>query len=111
MFDVVYLALVAFRLLFARDHAGLKRFVDLLHAAVYFPVGLLVCTLYWGIMGLDPASLLSMPTTIQPVWHNHALHSLPFLLAILDAFLIQHKYPSDRKGVGVVFAFAFVYLS
>jgi len=39
------------------------------------------------------------------------MHSLPFLLAVLDAVLVRHKYPSNKKGLGIVFLFLITYLS
>ena len=51
-------------------------------------MGLLVCTLYWGMTALDPESVTTAAVKkIQPEWNNHALHSLPFLFAVLDAVI------------------------
>lgn len=119
-FDVVYTALVAAHFLrtnnnnnnTASSYPSLKSVIDVLHASLYFPLGLLVCTLYWGMTAIDPGSVVTAAMrTIQPEWNNHAMHTLPFLLAVLDAVLVKHKYPSNRKGLSIVFLFVIAYLS
>jgi len=61
---------------------------------------------------LDPESVTTAAVKkIQPEWNNHALHSLPFLFAVLDAVIVKHQYPSNKKGLAVVFLFVIAYLS
>lgn len=119
-FDVVYTLLVAVHFLrtsnrsdnTALPHSSLKSLIDVLHASLYFPLGLLVCTLYWGMTVIDPENVVRAAVrTIQPAWNDHAMHSLPFLFAVLDAVLIKHRYPSNQKGLSIVFLFVVAYLS
>ena len=110
-FDCFYLGLVAYYFLVKRTDQ-LKQFLDLLHASLFFPLGLLVCTLFWGMTAVDPESVVDAAIKkIQPAWNNHAMHSVPFLVAILDAVLVKHEYPSNKTGLSVVFAFVLAYLS
>ena len=119
-FDCVYLFLVATYFLrtndrhnnTARPYSKHKSIIDLLHASLYFPLGLLVCTLYWGMTALDPESVVRAAIKqIQPAWNDHAMHSVPFLLAVLDAIIVKHRYPSNKKGLAIVFLFVIAYLS
>lgn len=120
VFDVIYTFLVAVHFLSGGNHANntaapytrLKYYVDVMHASLYFPLGLLVCTLYWGLTALDPENVVTASiATIQPSWNNHAMHTLPFVFAVLDAVLVRHRYPSNKKGLGIVFLFVIIYLS
>ena len=53
---------------------------------------------------LDPESVTTAAVKkIQPEWNNHALHSLPFLFAVLDAVIGWSEGDVNRVIVKKVF--------
>lgn len=90
----------------------LQNFLDTMLAGLVYPVGTFVVMTFWGIYVVDRE--LVYPRRLDgiiPQWLNHVMHTtvLPFLL--IEKYLVYHEYPSRRKGIMVLLAFAMFYLT
>lgn len=85
---------------------------DFTFACFVFPIGLTVSVFFWGLYAADPHSCQTEEEAkLIPAWHNHYMHSLPFVTAIFELCFIRHKYPPRKKGMLSVLAFGVVYLA
>ena len=83
---------------------------DYTFACFVFPVGLTVSILFWALYLADPHSCQTEEEAkLIPAWHNHYMHSFPFVTAIFELCFIPHMYPPRRKGVLSVLGFGAVY--
>ncbi|XP_072028780.1 androgen-induced gene 1 protein-like isoform X2 [Amphiura filiformis] len=80
-----------------------KKFVafrDWFLAAVAFPIGTLVVSMFWAIWAVDRE--LVFPKELDeffPPWLNHVLHTTVLPILLIEMFLVQHKLPSRKVGV------------
>ncbi|WAR17127.1 AIG1-like protein [Mya arenaria] len=89
----------------------LQSFLDVYLAALVYPVGVFVVMTFWGIYAVDRE--LVYPKKLDeliPQWLNHTMHStvLPFLL--IEKIVVYHEYPTRRRGMSILLAFALLYL-
>lgn len=83
---------------------------DFTFACFVFPLGLTVSILFWGLYAADPHSCQTPEEAkLIPSWHNHYMHTLPFVTAIFELCFVKHKYPPRKKGMLSVLGFGVVY--
>lgn len=89
-----------------------NRFLNGFYTSLVFPIGFSVTVLFWGVYFVHRD--LMYPQILEkfiPRYQNHLVHTLPLIGAILDSFLIRHKYKeSFVKGVGATVLFLLSYL-
>ncbi|XP_038051419.1 androgen-induced gene 1 protein-like isoform X4 [Patiria miniata] len=97
-------------------HSPLTRkiaaFRDWFLAAVAFPIGTLVVTVFWGLWAIDRE--LIFPKILDeffPAWLNHVMHTTVLPILLLDMFLVRHRYPSKLTGILGLAVVALSYLS
>ncbi|XP_022105815.1 androgen-induced gene 1 protein-like [Acanthaster planci] len=97
-------------------HSPLTRkivaFRDWFLAAVAFPIGTLVVTVFWLIWAVDRE--LIFPKVLDdffPAWLNHVMHTTVVPILLLDMFLVRHRYPSKFSGILGLVIVALSYLS
>ncbi|XP_068760708.1 androgen-induced gene 1 protein-like [Montipora capricornis] len=83
---------------------------DFTFACFVFPIALTVSILFWGLYAADPHSCQTPEEAkFIPAWLNHYMHSFPFVTAMCELWLIEHKYPPRTKGLLSVLAFGVAY--
>lgn len=84
---------------------------DLVFASLAFPFGVFVAVSFWGIYMMDRELIFPKALDdIFPSWLNHVLHTWCAVIIIVEGAFIQHKYPKNRVGLGVLAASAALYL-
>ena len=92
-----------------------RRTRDYWFCTLVFPISLIVTVFFWGLYGVSPNTVMS-PLQRQYIhphgFYNHAVHTGPLTLSVLEALITFHVPPSKkRKGVGVVCIFGSLYLA
>ena len=94
----------------------LHLFRDAIFVAICFPIGIMVCFLFWGITfvtadkdGATSAETRKIVPLSSP--YNHYLHTAPLILNLLGIFLVKFTYPSRKYGVSVVSTFSILYVA
>lgn len=101
-----------FELLKKRKSEIFSSICDFTFACFVLPIGLTVSILFWGLYAADPYSCQTPEEAkFIPDWLNHYMHSFPFVTAMFELWLIEHKYPPRTKGLLSVLAFGVAYIS
>ena len=96
---------------FSKERSIIVRWRDVMFASAAFPVGLFVCVSFWGIWAVDRE--LVFPAKLDPYFPalmNHAMHTVPLPLLLLEMICIHHVYPSRKTGGGIAASFFLAYL-
>ena len=95
------------------EESALVRLRDSVFVAVCFPLGIMVCLLFWGITLVEPGGIMTSENArMVPLYgiYNQYLHTFPLLLDLAALYLVSHIYPRRRKGVLCVVLIALSYL-
>lgn len=83
---------------------------DIFFSSFAFPLGIIVCLLYWGLYAVDPHSCTTEEEArIIPRWLNHYMHTFPAVAVAAEILLFKHEYPIRRNGIKIILSFCFVY--
>lgn len=83
---------------------------DFTFACFVFPIGMTVSILFWSLYAADPHSCQTPEEAkFIPAWHNHYMHTFPFVSAIFELCFIKHNFPPRKKGMMSVLGFGVVY--
>lgn len=98
-------------LLKGQENNWLVKLRDLIFASLAFPLGVFVAASFWGIYMMDRELIFPKALDkIFPSWLNHLLHTWCAVLIIIEGAFIQHKYPRNHVGLGLLAAFGASYL-
>ncbi|XP_067937446.1 androgen-induced gene 1 protein-like [Watersipora subatra] len=88
----------------------LHRIVDYLHASVAFPIGMMVCIMFWTLYGIDRELVYPKRLdAIIPTWLNHVMHTIYVPCLALDKYLVLHRYPKSSDGLLLCLVIPFFY--
>ena len=78
----------------------LVRIRDLLFNSLALPMSIFISTGYWILFLRDKKLLWKNGQVVSyfPGWKNHALHTFPIVIALLDNFLVDHKRREEKHG-------------
>ncbi|XP_013908023.1 PREDICTED: androgen-dependent TFPI-regulating protein isoform X1 [Thamnophis sirtalis] len=84
---------------------------DLIFSSLVFPVATFVFATFWSIYLYDRNLVYpKYLDSIVPEWINHGMHTLVFLLVLVEMFVIPHKYPAVGKSLTILGMAALAYL-
>uniref|UniRef100_A0A8D8ZS03 Androgen-induced gene 1 protein n=1 Tax=Cacopsylla melanoneura TaxID=428564 RepID=A0A8D8ZS03_9HEMI len=84
---------------------------DYFFASIGFPIGSFVAITFWALFVLDRN--LVMPAEFDqyfPMWLNHIVHSMVFVLPVMEIITSPREYPSIQNGLIGLCVFQGVYL-
>ncbi|KAI0981387.1 hypothetical protein GJ496_011049 [Pomphorhynchus laevis] len=84
---------------------------DFIYTVLAFPVGILVCILFWSIYMYKKE--LMVPVEYQfllTTTLNHILHTLPGLGHCFEGLTQFHQYPKNRTSIFCILLFCCIYL-
>ena len=82
------------------ERTRLVRIRDTLFNSLALPLGIFISTGFWAMFLRDRKLLISESLMkLYNVWKNHALHTIPIVIALLDNCLIDHKRRDDKHGL------------
>ena len=82
------------------ERTRLVRIRDTLFNSLALPLGIFISTGFWTLYFQDKKLLMRNPqATVMPIWKNHALHTFPIVISLLDNFLIDHKRRDEKHGL------------
>lgn len=83
---------------------------DIFFSCFAFPLGMIVCLLFWGLYVVDPHTCQTEEEAkLIPIWLNHYMHTFPAIAVATEILLFKHKYPIRRDGIKILLSFCFVY--
>ncbi len=99
----------------SRKEAGFfVRLRNHLFVVVCFPLGMMVCLLFWGVTVFVPDGLAE-PEERKMVplagLFNHHLHTFPLIFDMAALYIIPHHYPRRLVGVSSVVLISLAYLT
>uniref|UniRef100_A0A915KDI2 Androgen-induced gene 1 protein n=1 Tax=Romanomermis culicivorax TaxID=13658 RepID=A0A915KDI2_ROMCU len=85
-------------------------FCDRLYALAVFPLGMIVCIVFWSLYAVDREMIFPKELdAFIPRWMNHVLHTAPVPFILVDTMLVCHKYPSAWEGFRASIALGLIY--
>ncbi|XP_034285029.1 androgen-dependent TFPI-regulating protein [Pantherophis guttatus] len=86
-------------------------FKDLIFSSLVFPLSTFVFATFWSMYLYDRNLIYpKYMDSIIPEWINHGMHTLVFLLALVEMFVIPHQYPSVGKSLSILGVLILAYL-
>ncbi|XP_076653598.1 androgen-induced gene 1 protein isoform X5 [Halictus rubicundus] len=89
----------------------IRKFKDLLHASLGFPVAAFVALVFWTLMFIDRE--LVFPKVLDPYfpwWLNHLMHSMVLVSTVIEMIIAPRQYPRRLTGLSTTVIFDFIYL-
>lgn len=89
----------------------IRKLRDYIFGSFAFPLAIDVGGLFWLLYAIDRA--LVFPIALDaffPWWLNHFVHTNILAFVFLEMFLLFHKYPSRKLGLGSLSVFMIAYL-
>ncbi|XP_058031627.1 androgen-dependent TFPI-regulating protein [Ahaetulla prasina] len=86
-------------------------FKDLIFSSLVFPLSTFVFTTFWSLYLYDRNLIYpKYMDSVIPEWVNHGMHTLVFLLTLVEIFVVPHQYPSVGKSLSILGMIALTYL-
>ena len=88
------------------------KYVDILFAAIAFPLAWFVVISFWGIYAYDRQ--LVYPEAfdkVVPQWLNHFWHTTVGIFVLFETLLVFHRYPRSGLAASIVFIYDVAYIA
>uniref|UniRef100_A0A914X9Y6 Uncharacterized protein n=1 Tax=Plectus sambesii TaxID=2011161 RepID=A0A914X9Y6_9BILA len=91
----------------------LNRIVDFLFTSLAVPIALAVVGLFWGLMMINPDMVLNEEAkrVLAVQWYNHALHTIPGVVMLIDMYITKHKRPNHYAAFATIVTYCVCYLA
>ncbi|CAB4012315.1 Transducin beta 3 [Paramuricea clavata] len=92
------------------NDSGIIKLQDFMFAVIVFPLGMLVCFVFWSIYAVDRELIYpEILDNIIPKLCNHIMHTAVAIFLVLEAFLVHHKFPSTGISLpaGLLFSLSY----
>lgn len=90
----------------------MRGITNFLYTSLAFPIGMLCSIVFWSLYLIDRKLVFPVILdSIMPVWLNHALHTLPIVSLLIEAYVTKHRYTTFMKGALFNAVFLCLYIS
>lgn len=95
---------------FSKKKSDLRKLLDFWFGAIMFSNAALVCLIFWTLYGIDRDLIHPvLCDTFFPPWLNHAVHTLPVFVVLIELLTVHRKFPSFRRGLTANICFTCAY--